>query len=37
MKNIEVQNRDTEIGVNNYWDELSSQEMNLDTKEELDQ
>lgn len=37
MKNIEVQNRDTEIRANNYWDELSSQEMNLDTKEELDQ
>lgn len=35
MKNI--QNRDTEIMTNNYWDELSSQEMNLNTKEELDQ
>lgn len=37
MKNIEVQNRDTEIRTNNYWDELSSQKMNLDTKEELNQ
>ena len=37
MKDIEVQNRDTEIRANNYWDELSSQEMNLDAKEELDQ
>ena len=37
MKNIEVQNRDTEIRTNNYWDELSSQEMNLNTKEELNQ
>ena len=37
MKNIEVQNRGTEIRTNNYWDELSSQKMNLDTKEELNQ
>lgn len=37
MKNIEVQNRDTEIRTNNYWDELSSQKMDLDTKEELNQ
>ena len=37
MKNIEVQNRDTEIRTNNYWDELCGQKMNLDTKEELNQ
>lgn len=37
MKNIEAQNRDTEIRTNNYWDELSSQKMDLDTKEELNQ
>ena len=37
MKNIEAQNRDTKIRTNNYWDELSSQKMDLDTKEELNQ
>lgn len=37
MKEVEFQNRDTETKANNYWDELSTQKMIVNAKEELNQ
>lgn len=37
MKEVEFQNRDTETKANSYWDELSTQKMIVNAKEELNQ
>ena len=37
MKEVEFQNRNTEIKANDCWNELSNQKMNLSTEKELDQ